>query len=179
MSSSQTGQALLSNWGLASLADVVLLAQQCIRSGNWDQAREICAAGSSQFGPDPALDVTLAMVELGNGNASEAETLLQRVREYCPHHLVALYTAAWMSIERGQPESALPDLLEVVRRFPDYPGALGTLASVICRGQAIATYFRTYITRFNLERISRSGWKPALLCVWHQPRSVSSVWIPT
>jgi predicted O-methyltransferase YrrM len=125
---------LLTELGLASLADLVLLAQQCIRSGNWDQVRALCSAGLSQFGPDPAIDVLLAMAELGTGNNSKAEALLAQVRERCPNHLVASYTAAWMSIENGQPSKARRDLLEVIDKFPDYPGALGTLATVLMPG---------------------------------------------
>jgi hypothetical protein len=129
-----SGQLLLTELELASLADLVLLAQQCIRSGNWDQVRSLCAAGLSRFGPDPAIDVLLAMAELGTGNKSRARALLGQVRERYPHHLVASYTAAWISIESGQPEEALDYLLEVVDRFPDYPGALGTLATVLMPG---------------------------------------------
>ena len=129
----KTGQ-LLSKLGLASLADLVLLAQQCIRSGNWEQARDLCNAGVSRFGSDPAIDVILAMVELGTGNSEKAGALLEEVRDRYPNHLVASYTAAWMSIERGQSAAALQYLLEVVDRFPDYPGALGTLASMLMPG---------------------------------------------
>lgn len=130
----EVGEGLLSTLGLESLPDVILLAQQCVRSGNWDQAREICEAGLSQLGHDPALNVVLAMVELGKGNFAQAEELLEQVRELHPNHLVGLFTAAWMKIESGQPSKAVSDLLEVVRRFPDYPGALGTLASVLMPG---------------------------------------------
>jgi hypothetical protein len=112
----------------------MLLAQQCMRSGNWDQARELCAAGLSLFGSDPALSVVLAMAELGKGNFAQADVLLHQVLESHPNCLVASYTAAWMKIERGQPTAAIGDLLEVVRRFPDYPGGLGTLASVLMPG---------------------------------------------
>ena len=90
--------------------------------------------GLLNFGGDPALHVTWAMVELGFGNLPEADRLLQRVRECHPSNLVAKYATAWMNIERGEPKTALPFLLNVVRKFPDYPGALGTLASVLLPG---------------------------------------------
>ncbi len=127
-------QLLLTELGLATLADIVLLAQQCIRSGNWDQVHALYAAGLSRFGPDPALDVVLAMAELGTGNKAKALELLGHVRQHYPNHLVASYTAAWVAIESGQPGEALKDLLEVIGRFPDYPGALGTLATVLMPG---------------------------------------------
>ena len=125
---------LLLRLGAVTAADIVLIAQQCMRLGNWELARELCAAGLSQVGNDPALSVTRAMVELGAGNIPGAEELLCRVRKDNPNHMLASYTAAWMNIERGQLTTALDDLLEVVRAFPDYPGALGTLATALMPG---------------------------------------------
>jgi len=125
---------LLLRLGAVTAADIVLIAQQCLRLGNWELARELCAAGLLQVENDPALRITRAMVELGAGNITEAEQMLWRVRHDNPDHLIAAYTAAWMNIERGQLATAIDDLLEVVQAFPDYPAALGTLATVLMPG---------------------------------------------
>jgi len=105
----------------------------------------LCEASSDRFGNDPAVEVVRAMAELGKGNHARAEAMLQRLRERHPRHLVAAYTAAWLNIELGRPGEAVKYLLELVREYPDYPAALGTLASVLMPGPS----YRDVLTYVN------------------------------
>jgi predicted O-methyltransferase YrrM len=117
-----------------SIADVVLLTQQFIRSGSWSLARQLCEEAIAHWGNDTALTVSRAMVELGAGQRPLAESLLDEVLADHPEHLAALYTSAWMNIQRGKPVNAREQLLTIARVFADYPGALGTLATLLLPG---------------------------------------------
>jgi predicted O-methyltransferase YrrM len=73
-------------------------------------------------------------VELGAGQTQLAESLLDEVLADHPEHLVALYSSAWMNIQRGKPVNAREQLLKLTGVFADYPGALGTLATLLLPG---------------------------------------------
>jgi hypothetical protein len=133
---SKVNSIRLRELGLESLADVVLLALQCLRSGNTQQTLELCRAGVAHFGADPAVSVVQAMAELAAGHISDAESILSSLRKARPTHLAALYTSAWMHSQSGEPALAVSELLELVRTFPDYPGALGTLATLLMPGSS-------------------------------------------
>ena len=125
---------MLIELGLESISDVVLLALQCLRSGNYQQAIQLCSVGCERFGNDPAAAVVSAMAELGMGEVGHAETLLSAVRNAHPTHLVGLYTLAWLHAESGNTNLAVEELLEVIRAYPDYPGALGALSTFLMPG---------------------------------------------
>lgn len=110
------------------------MTQQLIRSGSWSLARQLCAEATEHWGQDTALTVSRAMVELGAGQRQLAESLLDEVLADHPEHLAALYTSAWMNIQRGKPVNAREQLLTISRVFADYPGALGTLATLLLPG---------------------------------------------
>jgi hypothetical protein len=74
------------------------------------------------------------MVELGAGQRELAAALLDEVLADHPEHLPALYTSAWMNLQRGKPVNAREQLLTIARVFADYPGALGTLATLLLPG---------------------------------------------
>ena len=116
------------------MADVVLLAQQFMRSGSWDLARQLCKEAGEHWGEETALIVTRAMIEMGAGQRQLAETLLGEVLADHPEHLAALYSSAWMNIQRGKTVNAREQLLTITRVFADYPGALGTLATTLLPG---------------------------------------------
>ena len=120
---------LLIELGLESISDVVLLALQCLRSGNYQHAIQLCSAGCERYGNDTAAAVVSAMAELGMGEVGRAETLLSAVRSAHPTHLVSLYTLAWLHAESGDTALAVKELLAVIRAYPDYPGALGALST--------------------------------------------------
>ncbi len=133
-SASSNRLCLLQHLRPSSAADVVLLAQQFIRSGSWALARQLCEEAVSRFGKDTALTVCRAMVELGAGQHQLAESMLDEVLADHPEHLAALYTSAWMNIQRGNPVDAREQLLTISQVFADYPGALGTLATLLLPG---------------------------------------------
>jgi hypothetical protein len=148
-------QSLLRSLKPLSVADVVLLVQQFIRSGNLDMARQLCEEAEAHWGLDTALTVTHAMVELGAGQRHVAEVMLDEVLADHPEHLSALYTSAWMNIQRGKPINAKDQLLTLTRVFADYPGALGTLATLLMPGpgyrEVLAFLHETLQPRAYLE----------------------------
>lgn len=125
---------LLDLCGALSPADVVLLAQQFIRSGNWNAACEICKAGEARWGSSSAVSVSWAMAELGAGHPQSAEARLGEVLNREPQNLAALYSTAWLNIERKHFDNALAQLAEVIGLFPDYPGAMSAFASLMMPG---------------------------------------------
>jgi predicted O-methyltransferase YrrM len=125
---------LLSELGLESPCDVLLLALQLVRSGNYPQAIQLCKAARDEFGSEPSLEVALAMAEFGLGHGDSAQERLSSVRAEHPSHLVGLFTLAWMHGEAGNTRSAIQELLEVIRVYPDYPGALGALSTLLMPG---------------------------------------------
>ena len=148
-------QSLLRSLKPLSVADVVLLAQQFIRSGNLEMARQLCQEAEAHWGLDTALSVTHAMVELGAGQRHVAEVMLDEVLADHPEHPSALYTSAWMNIQRGKPINARDQLLTLVRVFADYPGALSTLATLLMPGpsyrEVLAFVHETLQPRAYLE----------------------------
>jgi predicted O-methyltransferase YrrM len=120
---------MLNELGLASPSDVVLFAAQLLRSGEYQRAIHICNAARGQFGSDRAIEVLAAMAELGQGEVGNAEQLLSAVRSTQPKHLVGLFTLAWAHAQSGNTKLAIEELLEVIRIYPDYPGAISTLSS--------------------------------------------------
>jgi predicted O-methyltransferase YrrM len=74
------------------------------------------------------------MVELGEGQIETAQSFLDEVLADHPDHLVALYSSAWMNIQRNKPVNAREQLQRLIGVFADYPGALGTLATLLFPG---------------------------------------------
>ncbi len=111
-----------------SAADVVLLAAHALRVGSLDYALAICE--SREDDEEPALLLTRAAALFGLGRTEPAIELVERVRERAPEHLAAKFYRAQMAQQAGDQATASALLLEVVERFPDFPGAMGTLATL-------------------------------------------------
>jgi len=121
-------QALDAALGRLGAADRVLVASQALRVGSLDYAAAICAAHD---GPaEPALDLTHAAALFGLGQHARAIELVERVLAKDPEHLAARFYRAQMAQHAGDAARATELLLEVVARFPDFPGAHGALASL-------------------------------------------------
>lgn len=124
-------------------AEVVLLAQQCLQAGAWDQALAICEATGSLA--EPSVRLCHAVATFVGGDKSAALAELVEVLESHPEHLSARAVQAQMLARNGDRAGALPPLLELVERYPDYPGAHGLLASLLMPGP----HYRDVLTRLH------------------------------
>lgn len=112
----------------SSAAELVLLAAQALRVGSLDYAAAICETWQGER--EPALELTHAAALFGLGEHQRAIQLVDAVLERAPAHLAALFYRAQMAQHAADAELAGQLLLQVLERFPDFPGAQGALASV-------------------------------------------------
>lgn len=118
--------------GALGVADLVLLASQALRVGSLDYAAAICETYGGP--PEPALSLTLAAALFGLGQHARALELVDGVLAREPAHLAARFYRAQMAQQLGDGARARALLLEVLERFPDFPGAQGALASFCLPG---------------------------------------------
>ncbi len=121
-------EALKGALGGLGAADLVLLAAQALRVGSLDYAAAICEAYSGE--PEHALGLTHAAALFGLGQHARAISLVNEVLAQQPEHLAARFYRAQMAQHEGDVAGATQHLLAVLRRFPDFPGAQGALASL-------------------------------------------------
>jgi predicted O-methyltransferase YrrM len=126
-----------------SAAEVVLVAQQCLQAGAWDQALALCEA-TGQLA-EPSVRLCHAVATFVGGDASAALSELEQLLVAHPEHLSARAIQAQMLARNGDRARALPPLLELVARYPDYPGAHGLLASLLLPGP----HYREVLTRVH------------------------------
>ncbi|HWA71417.1 MAG TPA: class I SAM-dependent methyltransferase [Polyangiaceae bacterium] len=110
----------------------MLLAQQYLQSGAWDQALALCEARSDL--DDPSVRLCQAVARFVGGETEQALDELARLREAFPDHLSARAIQAQMLARSGNRSAALSPLLELCALYPDYPGACGLLASLVMPG---------------------------------------------
>jgi predicted O-methyltransferase YrrM len=125
-------EELQSALGAGSAADWVLLAAQCLRLGSFDYAAALCEAWPGE--PEPAISLTHAAALFGSGQHAAAIARVDEVLALSPEHLAALFYRAQMAQHVGDVARAQQLLLAVLERFPDFPGAQGTLASLCMPG---------------------------------------------
>lgn len=121
-------EALSQALGGLGAADLVLLAAQALRVGSLDYAAAICE--THHGAAEPALSLTHAAALFGLGQHARAVELVDGVLAERPTHLAALFYRAQMAQHAGDVERATALLLDVLNRFPDFPGAQGALSSL-------------------------------------------------
>ena len=121
-------------------ADLVLLAAQALRVGSLDYAAAICE--THQGTPEPALVLTHAAALFGLGEHARAVQLVEGVLATQPAHLAALFYRAQMAQHGGDAPLATALLLQLLERFPDFPGAQGALASLRLSGPSYRDVLR-------------------------------------
>jgi predicted O-methyltransferase YrrM len=114
--------------GAQGTADLVLLATHALRVGALDYAVAISEAYDGP--PEPALQVTHAAALFGSGQHARARQLVDEVLGAHPEHLTALFYGSQMAMHAGDSARATELLLQVLSRFPDFPGAHGMLAGL-------------------------------------------------
>jgi len=111
--------------------DLVLLAAHALRVGSLDYAAAICEAHpDGVYAAEPALRLCRAAALFGMGEHARAIALVDAVLVQQPDHLAALFYRAQMAQHTGDTSLATELLLEVLERFPDFPGAQGALAGL-------------------------------------------------
>lgn len=118
----------------ATVGDVVLLVQLCLRIGHVEQALAICEAGRALGVDDPALDVSEASARLSLGDGAAGLAILDELLAASPGHLLALFQKALLVARQGDRRESRRILCDVIDRFPDFPGAHGLLASILMPG---------------------------------------------
>lgn len=112
-------------------ADLVLLAAHALRVGSPDYAAAICESHpDGVHAGEPALRLCRAAALFGQGEHARAIGLVDGVLVQQPDHLAALFYRAQMAQHVGDGPLAIELLLDVLDRFPDFPGAQGALASL-------------------------------------------------
>jgi len=124
-------EALQSALAGLQVADLVLLAAHALRVGSPDYAAAICESHpDGVHAAEPALRLCRAAALFGQGEHARALGLVDAVLVQHPEHLAALFYRAQMAQHLGDAAYASELLLEVLERFPDFPGAQGALASL-------------------------------------------------
>lgn len=118
----------------ATAGDVVWLVQQSLRGGNAALALALCDAARALGVDDPALDVSEAAARFASGDVPRGASILDELLAASPGHPVALFQKAHLLIRQGDISEARRILAAIVERFPEFPGAQGTLASLFLPG---------------------------------------------
>lgn len=94
----------------------------------------VCEAAVRLGLVDPALTLCLADAHFRAGRAPEALAVVDDLLGEVPDHLGAQSLQARVLAALGKPTAARDILLRVVTRYPDYPGALAAMSSVMFPG---------------------------------------------
>lgn len=124
--------------------ELAFVAQRCLDAGAWDHALALCdALGARENAPGVVLCRAIATFLSGEHDAAFAA--VDRLLERPPRSLSALSVKAEMQLRAGRGEAARQSLLELVERYPDYPRALGLLASAFMPGP----HYREVLARMH------------------------------
>jgi predicted O-methyltransferase YrrM len=128
------GAAIRAAFSERSSAELVFFLRQCLERGGYDQVLAVARAMSERFHGDPALSLCLAIAEFVSGDRRAAFTRIEALESERPEDLNRDSVLAEMFLRAGDKQRAVQRLLSVVERYPDYPGAQGTLAALLMPG---------------------------------------------
>jgi hypothetical protein len=120
--------------GESSAGDLVFFLRQCLERGGFDHALALEAALGERARTEPALVLSLAVARFVSGERAVALAALVDMARARPGDLNVLSVLAEMRARSGDREGAFRTLLELVGRYPDYPGAQALLASLSMPG---------------------------------------------
>jgi predicted O-methyltransferase YrrM len=129
----------------STAADAATLARQYLEDHRPWTAIAVCEAAFRLGLVDPALTLCLADAHFRSGRAPEALAVVNDLLGDVPDHLPAQSLQARLLAALGSPTAARDILLRVVARYPDYPGALAALSSLMFPGPS----YREVIDRLH------------------------------
>lgn len=139
---SSTGAFAMNNMAMvehqfrgANASDLVLHAQLCLRFGDFEQALAICQFARSVGIDEMSILLTEATAQFASGGAAGALTTVDSVLRVAPEDISALYLKAVILMRLGDREMSRSLFLRVIQQFPNFPGALGMLSSLIMPGR--------------------------------------------
>jgi hypothetical protein len=118
----------------ATPGDLVFFARQCLERGGYDHALALAAALGDRAREEPALALCEGVAWFLAGDRERALASIELVAQTRPDDLNALSILGEMRARTGDTEGARRAFLELARRYPDYPGAQGALASLFMPG---------------------------------------------
>lgn len=126
--------------------DLTFVARWCLELGAWDHVLAI----SEAFGPSSSVGLRLseAVARFVAGDAARAWAIVDGILQVQPNQLSAQAVRAQMLARSGDIAGAKRQLLSVVDRYPDYPGAQALLATLMMPGP----YYRDVLARIH-ERL--------------------------
>jgi hypothetical protein len=128
------GDAIRRAFAARSSGELVFFLRQCLERGGYDHVLAAARAMTERFEGDSALGLCLAVAEFVSGAREAAFSRMERLAATAPDDLNRQSVFAEMLLRAGEKRLAIEALLAVVDRYPDYPGAQGTLASVLMPG---------------------------------------------
>ncbi len=131
-------------------SEVVFLARQCLDAGAWDQALAVCAALGAP--DDPGIALCEAVALYASGAAADALLRVDRLLADRPGHTPARAIRAEILARSGQRLEAITVLLELLRGYPDYPGAQSLLCNLLLPGR----HYREVLAELHARLAPRS-----------------------
>lgn len=116
----------------ASPDEVVFVARSYLESGAWDHVLALCDALEPL--DTPGVRLCRAVAQFVSGDVARALAAVEELLDARPTLLAARYVRAQMLARKGERQAAVRALVDLARAYPDYPGALGLLASLLMPG---------------------------------------------
>lgn len=120
--------------GAASPAALAFFLRQCLERGGFDHALAVEAALGEKARSEPALLLSLAVARFVSGERAAALASVDALAVARPADLNVLSVLAEMRARSGDRDGAFRALMDLVGRYPDYPGAQALLASLSMPG---------------------------------------------
>src|SRR5688572_26767184 len=114
--------------------ECVLLAQQYLAAGSWQEAVEVSCAAADAAPEEVGLRLCEARARFALGQRDAALALLRDLRERRPADPLCAFYHAQLLAQAAQHGAAGQALREVVDMAPDFPGALPALAQLLLPG---------------------------------------------
>lgn len=119
----------------ANAGTLVLHAQHCLRSGDFEQALDICDFARSMGINETSILLTEASAQLASGKPAFALDKVDSVLRVAPEDISALFLKAVILMRLGDREMSSSLLHNVIEQFPNFPGALVMLSFLIMPGR--------------------------------------------
>jgi hypothetical protein len=118
----------------ASAADLTFFLRQCLERGGFDHALALESALRERARSESALLLPLSVARFIAGERAHALAAVEGIVRSRPEDLNALSVLAEMRARSGDRDGAFRTLMDLVGRYPDYPGAQALLASLSMPG---------------------------------------------